>query len=289
MFLSRGEKWFSAMNYILLTVFAFLTLAPFLQVAAQSFSSHRAVVSGEVTFWPIGWNVLSYKEVLGDRAFWSGFQISVLRTVAGSALSVLLTALMAYPLAKSYFWGRSAILFMIVFSMLFSGGLIPTFLLVKSLGLLNTFWVYILPGAIGAFNVIIMRNFFQSIPEELEESARMDGCRNFGILFRIIIPLSMPVIATIALFCAVGHWNSFFDAVIYVQNRELFPLQVYLREVVQLDLAQNKLKDELERQVIANESLKAATLIASTVPILVVYPFLQTYFVKGIMLGSVKG
>lgn len=291
--LSRGERLGSAINYILLGAFALLALAPFVHVLAQSLSSHQAITSGRVTLWPVDFSLEAYSRVLSENAFLNAFKVSVLRTIAGTIVNVVLTCLLAYPISKTYIKGRSAIMFLIVFSMMFGGGMIPTFLIVKETGLLNTFWAFIIPGAISAFNVIIMKNFFQSVPAELEESAKMDGGTNLGILFRIVIPLSMPAIATITLFHAVGHWNSFFDTVLYVTNRELYPLQVYLRELVmfnQSNIDNNSgYSANLDSTLLALESLKAAALIASTIPILIVYPFLQKYFVKGIMLGSVKG
>jgi len=286
---TNGEKVFNVVNYLLLIVVALLALAPFLHVIAQSLSSHRAIVSGEVGLWPIEWNLLAYNEVVKDNAFWRSFYVSVLRTVLGTFVNVALASMLAYPLSRTYLKGRGPIMFIIVFSMMFNGGIIPTYLVVKSLNLINTFWAFIIPMAVGAFAVIVLKNFFQAVPEELEDSARMDGCSNVGILFRIFIPLSMPAIATMALFHAVAHWNAFFDAVLYIQNRNLFPLQVFLRELIQFNSTNASLMDNLERQMIANESLKAATLIAATVPILLVYPALQKYFIKGIMLGSVKG
>jgi putative aldouronate transport system permease protein len=286
---TRGEKIFSFVNYVALGLLAFITLAPFVHVIAQSLSSHRAIVSGEVAFWPIETSFQAYSEVFKDNAFMQAFKISVLRTVVGTLVNVFLACLLSYPLSKAYIRGRSMIMFFIVFTMLFNGGMIPTYLIVKSVGLLNTFWAYIIPVAVGAFTVIILKNFFQSVPHELEESARIDGCSNLGILFRIYIPLSLPAIATIALFHSVAHWNSFFDAVLYVNERSLYPLQVYLRELVQFNETDINLRDNLERQLIANESLKAAALMAATIPILIVYPFLQRFFVKGIILGSVKG
>lgn len=287
--LSKGEKVFSYTNYFILGLFGLLALAPFIYVFAQSFSSQRAIVSGEVIFWPVEFNVNAYSEVLNDDAFIKAFVVSVGRTIIGTFVNVFLTCLLAYPLSKYYIKGRGIILFLIVFTMLFNGGMIPTYLTVKSLHLLNTFWAYIVPSAISAFNVIIMKNFFQSVPYELEESARIDGCSNLGILFRIAVPLSMPALATIALFHAVFHWNSFFDAMLYVNDRGLFPLQIYLRELIQFNQTDINLMDNMEKQLIATESLKAAALIVSTLPILMVYPFLQRHFVKGIMLGSVKG
>ncbi|OAS14401.1 carbohydrate ABC transporter permease [Paenibacillus oryzisoli] len=288
MLVSRGEKWFSALNHTVLVVFSLLALAPFLHIVAQSFSNQQAVISGIVGFWPIGWNIDAYKNVLKDTAFINAFSVSVNRTVIGTLLSVGLTSLLAYPLSKSYILGRQWIQFMIVFTMLFSGGLIPTYLVVKEAGLIDTFWALIIPGAISAFNVIIMRSFFQSVPIELEESARMDGCSNIGILFRIVLPLSMPVIATIALFHGVAHWNSFFDAVLYLNKRDLHPLQMYLRDLI-LSNETNLETRAMEKNSAAIESLKAAALIVSTLPIVMVYPFLQRYFVKGVLIGSVKG
>lgn len=288
MLVSRGEKWFSALNHTVLALFSLLALAPFLHIVAQSFSSQQAVVAGSVGFWPIGWNIDAYKNVLKDTAFMNAFGVSVNRTVCGTLLSVGLTSLLAYPLSKPYILGRQWIQFMIVFTMLFSGGLIPTYLIVKEAGLIDTFWALIIPGAISAFNVIIMRSFFQSVPIELEESARMDGCSNIGILFRIVLPLSMPVIATIALFHGVAHWNSFFDAVLYLNKRDLHPLQMYLRDLI-LSNETNLETRAMEKDSAAIESLKSAALIVSTLPIVMVYPFLQRYFVKGILIGSVKG
>jgi len=280
---------FSRLNVVLLGALGLTTLLPFLFMIAQSFSSHRAIMSGEVYLWPVDFTLAAYKEVFRDQAFVRAFLVSVARTVAGSVLSVAVTCLFAYPLAKPFIRGRRFMLFLVTFTLIFGGGMIPTYLIVRELGLLNTFWAYLLPGAVSAFNVIIMKNFFQSVPVEIEESAIIDGCSNAGTLFRIVVPLSMPAVATIGLFHAVGHWNSFFDAVLYVNDRSLYPLQVYLRELIQFDESNIQLKDNLGQQLLASESLKAATLVATILPILIVYPFLQKYFVKGMMLGSVKG
>lgn len=286
---TKGEKIFTIFNVIFLTGFALLCLLPFFHVIAQSLSSHRAITSGEVHLLPKELTFHAYNEVFNDQSFIRSFLVSVARTVVGTLFSVFFTVLMAYPLSKRYIKGREIILFMVVFTMLFNGGMIPTYLVVKETGLLNTFWAYIIPVTISAFNLIIVKNFFQTVPEELEESAKIDGGSNIVILFRIVIPLSMPVIATIGLFHAVAHWNAFFDAVLYVTKNSLHPLQIYLRELIQFDKTDIELLDNFEQQLLANESLKAAALIASTLPILFVYPFLQKYFVKGVMLGSVKG
>lgn len=287
--MSAGERVFSWVNAGLLACFGFLAVAPFIHIVAQSFSGHDAIISGRVVFWPVDFQTKAYEEVFNDHAFTRAFFVSVLRAVVGTLLNVLMTVLLAYPLSKSYIRGRQVIMFLVVFTMLFSGGMIPTYLVVKAAGLLNTFWAMIIPGLIWSFNVIIMKNFFQSVPHELEESGRIDGCSNTGILFRIAVPLSMPAIATITLFHAVGHWNSFFDAVLYIMDRNLFPLQIYLRELIQFNSSNIDTYDNWERQLLATESLKAAALFTGTAPILMVYPFLQKHFVKGIMLGSVKG
>jgi putative aldouronate transport system permease protein len=291
--LTKGEQLASSINYIFLGLFALLALAPFVHVIAQSLSSHHAITSGKVTLWPVDLTFEAYGRVLSENAFLNSLSVSVLRTVVGTIVNVVLTCLLAYPISKTYIKGRSVIMFLIVFSMMFGGGMIPTFLIVKGTGLLDTFWAFIIPGAVSAFNVIIMKNFFQSVPAELEESAKMDGGSNLGILFRIVIPLSMPAIATITLFHAVTHWNAFFDTVLYISDRKMFPLQVYLRELIMFnnsDISTNASNSaNMDSSLLALESLKAAALIASTIPILIVYPFLQKYFVKGIMLGSVKG
>ncbi len=285
---TSSERVFIVFNYMLLASFSLLAMAPFVHILAQSFSSQQAVITGSVSFWPIGWNLDAYYNVFTDSSYNAAFFISVKRAVLGTSFNVALTCMLAYPLSRSYIMGRSYIQFMIIFTMLFSGGMIPSYLVVKSVGLINTFWAYIIPGAISAFNVIIMRNFFQSVPYELEESARIDGCSNTGILVRIIIPLSMPAIATIALFHGVAHWNAFFDAILYINDRKMHPLQMYLRDLI-LSSTTNMETNPLEKNAAAIESLKASALIVSTLPIIMVYPFLQRYFVKGIMIGSVKG
>jgi putative aldouronate transport system permease protein len=290
MYLTRAEKWFSLINHLLLVMLGLLCLAPFVNIFAQSLSGHHAIISGMVTLWPVDFNWSAYDKVLHDSGFIRSSSVSVARTLAGVTLSVLVTIMLAYPLTKSYIKGRSVILFLLVFSMMFNGGTIPNYLLMKSLGLLNTFSVMILPTLIVAFHVIIAKSFLQQLPVELEESAKMDGCSTLGILFRIVIPLSMPVIATIALFKAVSHWNAFFDAILYINDNKLVPLQVYLRNLVQMNQTSiNTGNINLDEELIANESLKAAALFSSMVPILAVYPFLQKYFVKGMLLGSVKG
>ncbi|WP_168120036.1 carbohydrate ABC transporter permease [Paenibacillus sp. HB172176] len=288
--ISRGERLFVGFNYAALTLLGLLCIAPFINIFAQSLSGHYAIVSGQVGMLPVDPTLQAYDKVFQDKTFLMSMGISIMRTGVGVALSVLLTVLMAYPLSKPYIKGRSVIMFLLVFSMLFGSGMIPNYLLNKSLGLLDTFWVMVIPTLIAGFHVIIVRSFFQNVPGELEESARIDGCGNLGILFRIVFPLSMPVIATIALFKAVVHWNAFFDAVLYINNQDLMPLQVYLRNLIMMNASMINTGDiRMDEELIANESLKAAALFTSMIPILIVYPFLQKYFVKGMLIGSVKG
>lgn len=285
---SWSEKFGSALNYTLLAGFGLLTLFPFLHVLAQSLSSPHAVVSNQVTIYPIDFQLEAYKLLLQDSAFYKAFGISVMRTVSGTAINMILTCLMAYSVSRRTLKGRSAVMAMVVFTMLFSGGMIPSFLLLKELSMLNTFWSLILPSAVSAFNLILMKNFFESIPESLEESAKIDGAGHWTILTRLFIPLSLPAIATLTLFYAVMHWNSYFDAVMYISNADLNPLQVYLRNLIVQNESNIELTNNMGLFLVAPETLKAATIMASVLPMIILYPFLQKFFVKGVMLGAVK-
>ncbi|MEF3313562.1 carbohydrate ABC transporter permease [Paenibacillus sp. GYB004] len=285
---SWSEKFGSALNYTLLAGFGLLTLFPFLHVLAQSLSSPHAVVSNQVTIYPIDFQLEAYKLLLQDSAFYKAFGISVMRTVFGTAINMILTCLMAYSVSRRTLRGRGAVMAMVVFTMLFSGGMIPSFLLLKELSLLNTFGSLILPSAVSAFNLILMKNFFESIPESLEESAKIDGAGHWTILTRLFIPLSLPAIATLTLFYAVMHWNSYFDAVMYISNADLNPLQVYLRNLIVQNESNIELTNNMGLFLVAPETLKAATIMASVLPMIILYPFLQKFFVKGVMLGAVK-
>lgn len=265
-------------------------LFPFVYVLATSLSPMEQVLRGGLILWPekLAWD--AYDTIFSNRNFVRSLWMSVVITVTGTFINLALTSLMAYPLAKKRLRGRNTILFLVVVTMLFSGGLIPTYLVVKNMHLLNTIWSVILPGSISAFNLIIMKNFFNSIPEELEEAARIDGCRNFGVLFRIVLPLSMPALATFTLFYAVGHWNNFFSAVMYINKPDLWPIQVLLRQMIiegSVEQFQNA-SLEVSAQVLP-QTIKMAATIVATVPILLIYPFLQKHFAKGVLLGSVKG
>lgn len=287
---SLGSKIFDIANVLILTLCSLITLLPFAYILATSLAPLSQVLRGGVILWPeqLTWD--AYHAILTNRHFVGSLWVTTVITVIGTFVNLLVTSFMAYPLAKKRLKGRGIILFLVLFTMLFSGGIIPSYMIVKSLGLLNTAWSLILPGAISAFNLIIMKNFFQSIPEELEESARIDGCKNLGVLFRIVLPLSMPALATFTLFYAVGHWNSFFGAVMYITKSSLWPIQVVLRQMI-IEGSTQEFQEALsdtDKQVLPS-TIKMSAIIVATVPILLIYPFLQKHFAKGVLLGSVKG
>lgn len=278
-----------------LIILLIVTILPILHVAAISFSSSTAINRGLVTFYPKGFNLNAYIKVWEAGTVPNAFKNSVIYTVVGTAINMVLTITTAYPLSKKDLPFKKFYTTLIVITMFFGGGLIPRFLLVTKLGLYNTMWALILPGAISSWNLIVMRTFFQSIPVEIEESAYLDGANDMQILFRIVLPLSQASLATIGLFYAVGHWNSWFSALIYLKSNSKYPLQLVLREIV----IQGQMAKELaeqgdtflwqEMEMVSVESLKYATLFISIVPMLIVYPFIQKYFVKGVMIGSLKG
>lgn len=277
--------------YVFMTLYAASTFLPFLQVTAKSVSEEWAVVSGKVNLLPVGFQLDTMKYVISSAQFINSFKVSAFVTIVGTLLSILLTAVTAYPLSKKNVKGINFVLLLFIFTMLFNGGLIPNYLLIKKLNLINNVFSLILPGMINVFNLLVIKNYYESLPESLEESAKLDGARTYTILFRIILPLSTPVLATISLFYAVGYWNDFFNAMLYINKATLKPLQLYLRDIVMEasnpDVVTNKAAEDALN--IPAEGVRAATVIASTVSILLVYPFLQKYFIKGILIGSVKG
>jgi len=268
-------------------------LYPLIFVLSASFSNPLYVLKGEVLLWPKDFTLEAYQKVFENKGIISGFVNTFKYTTIGTTINVILTIMAAYPLSRKDFYGRNVIMALFVFTIFFSGGLIPTYLLIQNLGMIDTLWVMVIPNAVAVWNIIIMRTFFQStIPDELRESAMLDGCGNIGILTKIVLPLSLPVIAVMVLFYAVGHWNSYFQALIYLQSRENFPLQLILREILiqgQTDDLVQGTEESLIKQQLSVEGIKYAVLIVSTIPMLVLYPFLQRYFVKGIMIGSIKG
>ncbi|NOU85620.1 ABC transporter permease subunit [Paenibacillus sp. LMG 31460] len=289
---SLAGRIFDAFNYACLTLFALVTVLPFVNIVASSFASEQEVLSREFILFPTDFSLDAYRYIFSTNTLLRSLLVTVYITIMGTFINIVCTSIMAYPLSRKDMIGRRWVMGMVLFTMLFGGGLIPNYLLVKQLGMLNSLWSVMIPGAIGAFALIIIKNFFQQMPEGIEESAKIDGCNDLAILFRIVLPLSMPVIATFSLFFAVGHWNTFMSAVIYINDSAKWPIQVLLRSIVIMSNSQfgdmGSVTDG-ENMVIPPETVKMAVITVATVPILLVYPFLQKHFAKGVLLGSVKG
>lgn len=268
---------------------AAITLYPFVYVLSMSVSDFDAMLTGKVFLWPIGLSLKSYELVFQNPDIWQSYYNTLWYVVVGTAINILLTVMAAYPLSKKTVKWRNIVMFFIVFTMFFQGGLIPTYLLVRDLGLYNTRWAIVLPTAIGTMKIVIMRQFFISLPDALEESAIIDGASPWVILFRIMIPLSLPAIAAITLFYAVGHWNQFFQALIYLPDASKHPIQIYLRRVliVQSQDLLDDMEDESARATIGMQ-MKYSLIIITILPIVCLYPFLQKYFIKGVMIGAIK-
>lgn len=277
-----------AVIYLLIALLAFICLYPFLNVLACSLSGYNPVLSGKVTFYPIEFTIEAYKQILGRTTIWTAMRTTILITLLGTALSLVLTILAAYGLSIQDLPGRRVMTGFILFTMYFGGGMIPTFLIVKGVGLYNTLGALFIPQSISVFNFIVMRTFFRELPDSLQDAARIDGASYLQVLFKIVLPLSLAVIATIGLFYAVGYWNSYFDALIYIQDGDKYTLQLRLRNML-FGSELGSAADDVGGTVVMPQSLKMATVAVSTIPILIVYPWLQKYFVKGVMLGSVKG
>lgn len=288
---SWSARFGRGLNYLSVGAFALLCLIPLIHIVAVSFSDRAAAVGGFVTLWPIRFTIGSYQKVLEAGAFWSGLRVSVLRTVLGTALMMLVTTLTAYALSRSSreLRGRGVFMWMLIFAMLFSGGIIPLFLVLRSLGMLNTIWALVIPTALPIFNIILLTNFFRDIPQELDDAAVVDGASHWQRLWRIYVPLSVPALATLTLFAAVYHWNSWFDGLIYMTRTENYPLQTFLRTVVVQQDTSQVIRDAANFEQFSDRSVRAAQIVVTTLPILLVYPFLQRYFIAGIRLGAVKG
>ncbi|MBP1991734.1 putative aldouronate transport system permease protein [Paenibacillus eucommiae] len=290
---TKGDQMFSVLNYLILSMTLLIVLYPLVFVLIASLSSPETVIRGEVWIWPKGFNLDAYSRVFQNKDIMSGYLNTIMYTIAGTAINLVMTVLAAYPLSRKDLKGRNVIVMFMMFTMFFSGGLIPTYMIIKNMGLINTFWAMVVPNAVSVFNIIIMRTFFQhTIPNEVQEAAVMDGCSNMNILVRIVLPLSMPIIAVMILFYGVGHWNAYFNALIYLSDRDKFPLQLILREI----LVQNQTQDMMDlnsesasQQALVAASIKYAVIIVTNVPVLLLYPFLQKYFVKGVMVGAIKG
>jgi putative aldouronate transport system permease protein len=284
---SPGYKVFRVVNVVILLGVVAVTLYPFLNIIAQSFSSEQFIRTGQVNLVPRGFDLSTYEVVASEPLFWRSYVNTVVYTTTATLISIVLTTTYAYVLSKRHLKGRNLLVGIAVFTMFFNGGLIPNYVLVSSLGLKNTIWAIVLPNAISVFNLLVMKAFFESLPNELEEAAQIDGLSTYGILLRIVLPLSKAVIATMVLFYAVANWNSWFTAFLYLDKAELFPVTVYLRNMIAGAQSVTVTGGVGELAQVAS-NIKAVTMVLTMVPILVVYPFVQRYFVSGVMLGAVK-
>ncbi|MBP1903508.1 putative aldouronate transport system permease protein [Paenibacillus turicensis] len=288
---SRPYRIFNIVNTCFLCFIAILCIIPMIHVLAVSFSTKAAADANLVSLWPVGFSFEAYKKTMNNPIFVSSLWTSVLRTVIGTSIILLVTFLAAYPLSKenSEFKGRNIYSWLFVFSMIFNGGLVPFYMVIQKIGLMNNFWVLVLPGVVNTFLIILMLNFFRGIPKELEEAAMIDGANHFKTLFRIFLPISMPSIATIALFSMVFHWNSWFDGLLYLNEAKDYPLATFMQTVIiKRDMSTMSMNPK-EMEMISQTTVRAAQIFIGSAPILIVYPFLQKYFVKGMTLGSVKG
>ena len=279
---------FDAVNYLIMLFVLVATLYPFWYVIVGSFSSMGHLIKNGFVLWPDGLHLDAYQLVFQNALIPTAYRNTIIVTLAGTAVSMALTILGAYVLSLRELPGRTLITFFFVFTMFFSGGLIPTYLVVSNLGMIDTLWVLFIPSAISTYNMILMRNFFQSVPDSLYEAAEIEGETMLGYMIHILLPLSGAAIATISLFYAVGYWNDYFKSIIYIRNNKLWPMQTVLRQILQTDLLDNELYDDAKRTA-ASETLKYAMIVVTVLPILCVYPFVQKYFVKGVMVGSLKG
>ncbi|RRR98079.1 carbohydrate ABC transporter permease [Glycomyces terrestris] len=287
---TRVDRVFMAGVYVLLSTFLLIVLVPLVNIVASSFSSPAAVSGGRVFLWPVDFSLIGYEAVLTSDAILTGFGNSIFYAVVGTLVSLALTVMIAYPLSRAELVGRKVLIGGVLFTMLFSGGLIPTYMVVRALGLLDTRWAIILPAAIGAWQVLIAMTYFRtSIPGELYEAAQLDGASDLRYLWSVVLPLSKPLLAVIALMYGIGQWNSYFSALIYLRSEELYPLQLVLRNVLIVNnTGGTNLADQMAAEQLA-DLMKFSLIVVSTVPVLLVYPFVARHFTKGVMLGSVKG
>ncbi len=290
---TRGERIGRVVNGFFLLLIVLVTVYPFWHVVMYSLSDSHASMSGGVFLWPRDFSLLSYQQLLSTRQLYISYRNTILKTLVGTVIALVITSMTAYPLSLKRFKGRGFFSMLIFFTMLFSGGMIPTYLLIRDLHLLDTFWVYVLPGAMSAYNMFILRNFFQSIPPSLEESALLDGANPFQVLIHIVLPLSGPALAALAMFYGVGLWNGYMDNVLYVNDQNLQLLQNYLRQLIAAAGAKSgtvsEMSDISAASRLTEETVKMTVISVSVIPVLIVYPFLQKYYTKGVMVGSVKG
>lgn len=285
---SKSYTAFRVFNGVAIILVCALTLYPFLNIVAQSFSSEGYINAGMVNIVPRGFNLTTFEVVMSDSMFWRNYANTVIYTVVATAIAMVLTTTFAYALSKRHLKGRTFIIGIAVFTMFFNGGLIPNYVLINSLGMTNTIWAIVIPNAISIFNLLVMKAFFENFSTELEEAAAIDGLTTYGILWKVVIPLSKAVIATMVLFYAVQFWNSWFQAFLYLDRRELYPVTVYLRNLLAGATGTEQLGGEPGESTQIASNVRAVTMLLTTLPIICLYPFLQKYFVRGIMLGSVK-
>lgn len=287
------DRLFLFISYILLSLFLVLVLYPLIYVISSSFSAPSAVMTGKVWLFPVDFSIEGYQAVFKNKQIFTGYGNTILYTVSATALGVALTVMAAFPLSRRDFYGRSVFMGFITFTMLFSGGMVPTYLVIKDLGLLGTRGSIILPLAVSAYNIIIARTFFTTtIPDELREAADLDGCSDIGFVWRIVLPLSKAIIAVLVLFYAVYHWNSYMPALLYLRKKELFPLQIILRNILIMNQYSAEMLSDVQSEIAAQGMealLKYSLIVVGSLPILALYPFIQKYFVQGVMIGSIKG
>ncbi|MFJ5222713.1 carbohydrate ABC transporter permease [Streptomyces sp. NPDC088400] len=286
---SRGYRVFQCVNGLVLTGVVAVTLYPFVNIIARSLSAEDRIRAGQVNLLPEGFNLTTYRLVVSDGMFWRNYGNTVLYTVVATVIAMVLTTCYAYVLSKQRLKGRNALIGIAVFTMFFSGGLIPNYVLISSLDMKNTLWALVIPNAISVFNLLVMKAFFESLPSELEEAAQIDGLSTYGILFRIVLPLSKAVIATMVLFYSVSFWNSWFGAFLYMDRAELMPVTVYLRNMIAGATGGGNVGAQTEQLTQVGANIQAVTILLTALPILAVYPFVQRYFVSGVTLGAVKG
>ncbi|MFD0958393.1 carbohydrate ABC transporter permease [Paenibacillus chungangensis] len=289
---TKKDRMIDTVLIILLSLFGLATLFPLYYVVVMSITPFIEVIeNGGFVLWPQNVTFDAYKQIMSSARIPRALGVTVILAIGGTLLNLLVTMLLAYPLSKKMIPGRNAVLFMIVFTMLFSGGLIPLYLIVNALGLNNTLFALVIPGLVSAFNMLIMKSYFEGLPEEVEEAARMDGCGELRTLFKIIIPLSMPILATLGLFYAINHWNTYFHAIMFITDKELQPIQVVLRSMIVSPNVGSELQltNQFQVQRLPPETVKMATVVVTIFPIIVLYPFLQKHFMRGFLLGSIKG
>lgn len=286
---SKSYRVFQVINTIIMIIVVLVTLYPFLFLIAQSFSSEKAIYSGQVTIFPVGFNIDTYKTILQKGDFLGYYKNTIIYAVLGTTISLFSTAILAYPLSKDTLRLNKFFTPFVIFTMYFGGGLIPNFVLINSLGLRNTIWAFLLPGAISTYYVLLMKSFFASLPSELEEAASIDGMGTFGIFIKIILPLSKPIMATMVLFYAAGIWSNWFTPFIYFDTKDMWPVALYLRQIIYGATSTTELSAGLDQAPGIAASVKSTSMVLMALPIICVYPFIQKYFVQGMMLGSVKG